>query len=79
MRHKLLLVSMLVLVTLGCTGWHGAATDLNISGQDIVYLKDERANLCYAVLFITNKAHTSVRTMGMTTVSCDSIKGVPAK
>ncbi len=79
---KLLLIVVLGLGMLGgsaCTSWHRATTDPNVSGEDIVYLKDDRADLCYAVLFMSNKAHTSIRTMGMTSVPCDKLQGVPAR
>jgi len=79
MKRATALVLLVALATVGCTSWHTAATDPNISGEDIVYLKDDRANLCYAVLFVSNKIHTSVRTMGMTSVPCESLSGVPAR
>lgn len=79
MKRAIPLVVLIAMVAVGCTSWHTAATDPNISGEDIVYLKDDRANLCYAVLFVSNKLHTSVRTMGMTSVPCESLAGVPAR
>ena len=79
MKRAIPLVLLVALATVGCTSWQQAATDPNISGEDIVYLKDDRANLCYAVLFLSNKLHTKVRTMGMTTVPCESLSGVPAR
>lgn len=79
MKRAIPFVLLVALATVGCTSWHTAATDPNISGEDIVYLKDDRANLCYAVLFVSNKIHTSVRAMGMTSVPCESLSGVPAR
>ena len=79
MKRAIPFVLLAALAAAGCTSWHAAATDPNISGEDIVYLKDDRANLCYAVLFVSNKVRTSVHTMGMTTVPCESLTGVPAR
>lgn len=79
MKRAIPFILLATLATVACTSWHTAATDPNISGEDIVYLKDDRANLCYAVLFVANKVHTSVRTMGMTSVPCESLAGVPAR
>ncbi len=79
MKRAIPFVLLVALATVGCTSWHKAATDPNISGEDIVYLKDDRANLCYAVLFVSNKIGTSVRTIGMTNVPCESLAGVPAR
>ncbi len=79
MKRAIPFILLIALATVGCTRWHTAATDPNISGEDIVYLKDDRANLCYAVLFVSNKVGTSVRTMGMTTVPCENLQGVPAR
>ena len=70
---------LLVLLVLGCTSMHKGATDVNVSGEDIVYLKDERTNLCFAVLFIQNKLGTSIRTMGMTKVPCEDLGQAPTK
>ncbi len=67
------------LLVCGCTSMHKGATDVNVSGEDIVYLKDERTNLCFAVLFIQNKVGTSVRTMGMTSVPCEDLGHAPTK
>jgi len=58
---------------------HTATTDLDISGEDIVCLKNDRANHCYAVLLVSNKVHTSVRTMGITNVACEQLSGVAAR
>ena len=79
MKRAVPFVLILVLGLTGCTSWHRAATDPNVNGEDIVYLKDDRAGLCYAVLFISNKAHTSINSMGMTSVPCDKLQGVPAR
>ncbi len=69
----------LLLMTAGCTSWHKAAHDVNVSGEDIVYLKDDRTDLCFAVLFITNKIGTSVRETTMAPVPCENLKGVATR
>jgi hypothetical protein len=79
-RSAALLTAILfALLVWGCTSMHRGATDVNVSGEDIVYLKDERTNLCFAVLFIQNKVGTSVRTMGMTDVPCEDLGHAPTK
>ena len=79
MKMRVFALVMLVLCCIACTSWHKAATDVNVSGESIVYLKDDRTNLCFAVLFIGNKTSTSLETMGMTSVSCEDLEGVPVK
>ena len=70
---------LFVLLLSGCTSMHKGVTDVNVSGEDIVYLKDERTNLCFAALFIQNKIGTSVRMMGMTRVPCEDLGNTPTK
>jgi hypothetical protein len=69
----------LMLMTAGCTSWHKAAHDVNVSGEDIVYLKDDRTDLCFAVLFVTNKVGTSVKNVTMAPVPCENLKGISAR
>ncbi len=66
-------------VVAACTRWHEATTDVTVHGSDIVYLRDERANLCFAVLFMANAAGTSVNEMSMTSVPCENLQGVEAR
>jgi len=69
---------MLCVVT-GCTHWHESTADVTVRGSDIVYLRDERADLCFAVLFLENAAGTSVREMSMTSVPCEKLQGVAVR
>ncbi|MFQ5701578.1 MAG: hypothetical protein ACE5HU_07025 [Acidobacteriota bacterium] len=75
----LLLLVALAALTMTCTSWQRGTTDVNVTGQDIVYLKDERTNLCFAVLFLRNKVGTSVNDMAMTSVACADLDGVPTR
>ena len=79
MKMKIAVLILFLTLTAGCTSWHSAATDVNVSGEDIVYLKDDRTDLCYAVLFVANKVGTSIKQMSMTSVPCDSLEGVSTK
>lgn len=72
-------VLALLLMTAGCTSWHKAARDVNVSGEDIVYLKDDRTDLCFAVLFLSNKVGTSVETTAMVPVPCENLEGVATR
>lgn len=65
--------------TPACTGWHRAAKDVNVTGEDIVYLRDERTDLCFAVLYLQNKVGTSITDATMTAVPCESLGNVPAR
>jgi hypothetical protein len=79
-RFAVILIPILfALLVSGCTSLHKGATDVNVSGEDIVYLKDERTNLCFAALFIQNKIGTSVRMMGMTRVPCEDLGNTPTR
>ena len=79
-RYAALLTPILFAMLIsGCTSMHKGATDVNVSGEDIVYLKDERTNLCFATLFIQNKIGTSVRMMGMTQVPCEDLGHAPTR
>ena len=79
-RFAVILTPILfALLVYGCTSLHKGTTDVNVSGEDIVYLKDERTNLCFAALFIQNKLGTSVRTMGMTRVPCEDLGHAPTR
>ena len=70
--------AMLSVLT-ACTSWHESTTDVTVHGSDIVYLRDERADLCFAVLFMANAAGTSVNQMSMTSVPCEKLQGVAVR
>ena len=78
MKQGLCLV-MLFLSSTGCTDWYQAATDVDVYGRDIVYLKDDRTNLCFALLFLENKVGTDVEEMGMTQVPCENLDGLEVR
>lgn len=77
--RRALAVLFLVGVTAGCTSWQSGVNDVNLSGEDILYLKDERTDLCFAVLVLGNKMGTSVSQMAMTNVDCSALGNVPAR
>jgi len=64
---------------MSCTGWQRAAHDVNVSGEDIVYLRDERTNLCFAVLYLENMIGTKVKHMAITSVPCEALGTVPTR
>lgn len=82
MPRRMLVITLLaacLAAASACTGMHRAAKDVNVSGEDVVYLKDERTNLCFAVLYLQNKVGTSVSEMAMTPVPCEALGGVPTR
>ena len=79
MKYRMLALLLLLLATTGCTSWHKAAGDVNVGGEDVVYLKDDRTNLCFAVLFLGNKTGTSVENMGITAVPCEKLENVSVR
>lgn len=70
---------MILPVLTACTTWHESTTEVTVHGKDIVYLRDERTDLCFAVLFMANAVGTSVRQMSMTPVPCEKLKGVEVR
>ena len=74
-----ILLALCVLLLGGCTSLHKGVTDVNVNGEDIVYLKDERTNLCFAALFIQNKVGTTVKMMGMISVPCEVLGNTPTR
>ena len=71
-------LAMLSVLT-ACTSWHESTTDVTVQGKDIVYLRDDRTDLCFAVLFMANAAGTSIREMSMASVPCEKLKGVSVR
>lgn len=69
----LILMCLLPVVLASCTSWQEAASDVPVRGGDVVYLKDERTDLCFAVLYLKNKVGTKVSDMAMTSVPCGKI------
>jgi hypothetical protein len=76
MKRNRWLVLLLMLGAIGCTSWQKGVTDPALKGQDIVYLRDDRTDLCFAVLMLGNKVNTKVSDMAMTQVPCSSLGNV---
>ena len=62
-----------------CTSWQKGVDDVNIHGEDIIYLRDNRTKLCFAVLYLGNKVGTSVADMSMTAVPCENLENAPVR
>ncbi len=63
----------------GCTESYRSTGDLTVSGRDVVYIRDERTGLCFAVLALQNPAATSVTEMAMTRVPCQALSGLDSE
>ena len=60
----------------GCKSAYRSTSEVSISGEDIVYLQDQRTKLCFAVLALQNPMGTKIREMKMVSVPCDTLQKV---
>jgi hypothetical protein len=64
------------LVAAGCKSGYRSTAEVSIRGQDLVYLRDERTDLCFAVLALENPAGTNIQELAMSSVPCEKLAGV---
>lgn len=70
---KILLV--LAVVTLGMTSCSVNSSDnVNIDGEDMVYFKDSRTNLCFGAVASRKAMTASTTGLGVTCVPCESVE-----
>lgn len=74
-----LLALLAALGTVACKTSYRSTSEITVSSQDIVYLRDERTSLCFAVLALQNPAGTSIREMTMTSVPCEKLDRVSTR
>ncbi len=68
-----------LLLGLSCKSGYQSTSEVSIHGQDLVYLHDQRTDLCFAVLALQNPAGTSIRELTMASVPCEKLSGVPTQ
>lgn len=78
MRRTLvgLAIASALLGLAGCKSAYRSTKELAVHSQDIVYLKDDRTDLCFAVLAIQNAPGTAIRDLTMAPVPCANLRGV---
>ena len=70
---KILLV--LAVVTLGMTSCSVNSSDnVNIDGEDMVYFKDSRTNLCFGAVASRKAMTASTTGLGVTCVPCEAVE-----
>jgi hypothetical protein len=70
---RLLAAECVVLAVGSCIQSYAPTKKVSVSGEDIVYVRDERTGLCFAVLFLANPAGTAVNEMAMAAVPCENV------
>ncbi len=76
----LLVALMAAGVALGACKRHYKTTpEVTAHGDDVVYLRDERTGLCFAVLALQNPAGTTIEQITMTEVPCERLEGVETR
>ena len=73
---------LLLIIGLGvvrCKSSYRSTSEISISSEDIVYLRDQRTNLCFAILALQNPLGTKIREMTMASVPCDTLENVMTK
>lgn len=59
-----------------CKSSYRSTSEVSVAGGDVVYLRDERTDLCFAVLALQNPAGTSIKELAMTSVPCEKLSKV---
>lgn len=74
-------VALLVAAALlgACKKQYKTTPDVTAHGDDVVYLRDERTGLCFALLALQNPAGTSIQQITMTDVPCERLEGVETR
>ena len=70
MKKSLLLLSTILLFSCGVS----TSDNMNIKGENLVYFKDTRTNLCFAAVASRKAASFDTTGLGLTQVPCDSVK-----
>ncbi len=70
---------MLAAAAGSCKKQYKTTADVTAHAEDIVYLRDERTGLCFAVLALQNPAGTTIEQITMTEVPCKRLEGVPTR
>jgi len=73
------LVFLVALGFISCKSGYRSTAEVTLSGSDVVYLRDDRTGLCFAVLVMQNPTGTSIKEMSMTSVPCEKLGGVSTK
>jgi len=74
-----LLVLLAIVILAGCKSGYRSTAEVSVSGGDVVYLRDERTGLCFAVLALQNPVGTRIREMAMTGVPCENLRAVTTR
>jgi hypothetical protein len=71
-----ILLFVALVATMGCKSGYRSTSKVSVSGRDVVYLRDPRTDLCFAVLAVQNPAGTSISEVAMTGVPCEKLAQV---
>jgi hypothetical protein len=69
---RLVIVLGLALMIGGCSV--NSSDNVNIDGEDMVYFKDSRTNLCFGAVASRKAMTASTTGLGVTCVPCESVK-----
>lgn len=75
----LIALFLIGLCIMACKSGYRSTSEVSVTGEDIVYLRDQRTDLCFAVLALENPLGTKIRQVAMVSVPCDSLQDVKTK